>query len=206
MLNKLLALVLGASCFAVGQGVRHVVLVNNHEDYDLNWRNAYAYSICGSDTSAAASKRIRVSIESVAPPVIHPKENVYVVLKVENSGKVPVTLPIGEDAMGYVLGTNYRANLDVLAGIPSGATLVGWFELYGSTLRPETLVTLAPGDSIVVEGEMYPHHWFAEETKATAHAALQLYVQDSTKSSVGCVAQDRGTTVQVLYPGVDETH
>jgi hypothetical protein len=207
VLSKLLVCVLVTGCFATAQERRHVVLVNNQEDHDLNWRHAYTYSVCGTDKAAGAGEAIRVSIESLVPQTIRPMQDVYVVLKVENAGSLPVTLPIrGEAIQPDEAAISYRANYDVLAGIPAGATMLGWFELYGSALLRDSLITLEPGDSVIIEGEMHPRHWFAAETKATAHANLQLYTRDPSRtSSKNCVKQVSGSSLLVFYPGLQDS-
>jgi hypothetical protein len=196
--------VIAVGCLATAKEVPHIVLVNNREDSCPNWRSAYTYSICGSDKVAGARRVFRVSIDSLVPQTIRPKEEVHVVLKVENTGALTVLLPISgdptEDAAAVI---HYRANLDLLAGTPAAGPRLGWFELYGSSLRPDTLVTLSPGNWVTIEGEVRSDHWFLKPTNATAQAALQLCVRElAGASTVGCVKQDPGRTVSVFYLGI----
>jgi hypothetical protein len=63
---------------------------------------------------------VRGSVESLAPTDIHPKEQISVIFKVENYGKLPIVLPVGGDVADLhpESGFGYTASLPLMAGVP----------------------------------------------------------------------------------------
>jgi hypothetical protein len=134
-----LALVESASA----QEVRRIEVAPQQEDRRMSWINSYTYAICGSDKQPNAPRVIRVSVESVHPAEVPKSEPVEVVLKIENSGSLPVVLPVSQHVLTVEKedkSIHYRAQYQVLGAVPSRAALLGWLELYGSSSTPDSLL------------------------------------------------------------------
>jgi hypothetical protein len=186
-----------------GQEVRQIDLTGAPENRDLQPVRSGKYMICRTDGAKSARKAVRVSVESVTPTDIHPEEQISVVLRVENYGHLPVVLPVGpRDTNLQVEAASIRhtAMLQLMAGVPSGGTMLGGLELYGSTLKSNTIVSLKPGEWVTVRGDIRVHRVFAAEFVANAYADLQLYEWLSRKSNgsgEGCVKQVSGASIPV---------
>jgi hypothetical protein len=193
------------------QEIRTITAPITQEDPTLAWAHSYTYAICGSENSTNALKVIRVSVESIEPTEIRKNEPHSVVLRVENSGRASVLLPVGRDiaVVGRDDGAvHYRAMYWVNGGIPSGAISLGWLELYGSSSDSNTVLNLNPGEWITLQGEVHPHRWFATEQRPMAYANLQLYVRDGsgrTPFAIECVKQGFGQEIAIHYPGIQTT-
>jgi len=120
-----------------------------------------------------ATRRVRASLEWLSSTEIHPTQQLAAVIKLENVGDSPVTLPskpqfYDAEAIGSSSRHQYETlTLELREGLPSGATAFGWWVLYGSASQPSTMLTIMPGQWIRVKGEIRVNHWFAtEETVA----------------------------------------
>lgn len=178
----------------------------------MAWVNSYTYGICGSDRATHSPRAIRVSVQSLQPTEIVTGESHSVILKVENSGHAPVVLPVSQDIAIIAkedTAIHYRAMYWVNGETPSRPLLLGWMGLYGSSADPTTLLTLSPGEWIILHGDIYPRRLSATEQNARAYADLQFYVRDTLIPStvaVECIKQDSGATFPIHYPGVPGNH
>jgi|HubBroStandDraft_4_1064222.scaffolds.fasta_scaffold153022_2 hypothetical protein len=191
--------------FSFGQEVQQIDLTGAPENRDLQPVRSAKYMICRTDGAKSARKAVRVSVESLTPTDIHPEEQISVVLRVENYGRLPVVLPVGPRNTNLKVeagSIRYIAMLQLMAGVPSGGTMLGWLELYGSTLKSNTIVSLKPGEWITVRGDIRVRRWFAAESVANASSDLQLYEWFSGKSDGSgerCVKQVSGASIPVRF-------
>ena len=190
--------------FSTAQEVRQIDLTGVRESIDSEAVASGNYMICGTDEARNAPKAVRVSVQSLTPTEIHPKQQISVVLRVENHGRLPVVLPVTRDIT--VLqpeggSIRYLAMLPLGAGVPSGAIRVGSLELYGSTLKPNTTISLRPGEWLTVRGDISVRRWYASKQQAKAYSDLQLYEWSTSNSdSLGeCVKQVQGASITVRF-------
>src|SRR6266550_3476477 len=85
------------SGFSFAQEVQQVNLTGPRHSSDSEAVASGKYMICGTDEARSVLKAVRVSVESLTPTDIHPKQQISVVLKVENYGRLPVVLPVSPD-------------------------------------------------------------------------------------------------------------
>jgi len=163
------------------------------------------YTICGSEEAKNAAKGVSVSVESITPDEIRPREHISVVLKVENRGKLPVVLPLSPQATSLNANSaswRYAAMLPVGAGTPGGVIEMGWFQLFGSTKNANTTVVLRPGRWIVVRGKIQIVRWYTAGQTAEASSALQLYEWSPStveRSKNDCVRQVPGGSIPIRF-------
>ncbi len=193
--------------FSSAQEVRRIDLTGAQENRDPQPMNSGKYLICGTDQAGSARKAVRVSVESLAPTDIHPKEQLSVVLRLENYGQLPVVLPVSPQNRDLRVETGsirYGAILPLMAGVSNGigAITMGWLELYGSTLKSNTTVNLKSGEWITVRGDIRVRRWYNPESLANAYSELQLYEWFPRKSDglvEQCVNQVSGASVPVRF-------
>lgn len=185
------------------QEVQQIDLTGAPENRDLQPVRSAKYMICRTDGAKSARKAVRVSVESLTPTDIHPEEQISVVLRVENYGHLPVVLPVGPRNTNLKVeagSIRYTAMLSVTAGVPGGGTMLGWLELYGSTLKSKTTVSLKPGEWITVRGDIRVRSRFGPVANASSN--LQLYEWFSGKSDGSgerCVKQVSGASIPVRF-------
>jgi hypothetical protein len=208
-LSTILAVLLFLGRISVAQEIRQIDLTGVPEDAFTTWIPSYTYSICGTEKAKTTLRGVRVSVESLVPTDIHPKEHLFVVLKVDNSGLLPVELPVSGEVPAIQPedpAFHYRALIDIMAGLPSGAIRLGQLELYGSSLEPNTTVSLKPGEWMTLRGEITIRRWWTTEQVATAYSQLQFYVDHSSPAVEGhCIKQVSGATIPVRFTGPAET-
>src|SRR5579863_4781425 len=166
-----------------GQEVRQIDLAGAPENRYAQPVRSGKYMICRTNDARRARKAVQVSVESLTPTDIHPEEQISVELRVENHGELRVVLPVGprDTNLQVKAGSiRYTAVLPVTAGVPGGGTMLGWLELYGSTLKSNTTVSLKPGEWITVRGDIRVRSRFGPVAKASSN--LQLYEWFSGKS------------------------
>jgi hypothetical protein len=191
--------------FSSAQEVRQIDLTGARENRDLEAVRSGNYIICGTDEAKSAPKAVRVSVESLSPTDIHPKEHLSVVLRVENYGQVPVVLPASPQIVNLQFeagSVRYSAMLPLMAGVSAGTIMLGWLELYGSTSKSNTTVNLKPGEWITVRGDIRVRRWYPAENTANAFSDLQLYEWLPNKSGGPgdrCVKQVSGASVRVRF-------
>jgi hypothetical protein len=89
---------------------------------------------------------------------IYPHERFGMEVRIENVGPSSITVPIHPnltDLQPKDAATRfeyYSLRLPLETKVPGSGLLVGWFELYGSSSKPDTLLSLKPGGSIRVKG------------------------------------------------------
>jgi hypothetical protein len=128
------------------------------------------------------SQRVGISLEWMETTDLYPRQRVGAEFRVENIGTTPLRLPIHPtltDLQPKDLATPfayYRMTLPLVAGIPAeGFSLVaGGLELYGSMKRPDTFLTLMPGESIRVKGDVGVRRWYTLDQAITVSTALEL--------------------------------
>lgn len=192
--------------FSSAQEVQQIDLTRAQENRDLQPMKSGKYSICGADEATSARKAVRVSVESLTPTEIHPKELLSVMLRVENYGQLPVVLPVGPqntDSQVEAGSIRYGAMLPLMAGVSNGigTIMMGWLELYGET-KSNTTVNLKPGEWITVRGDIRVRNWYNPESVANAYSELQLYEWFPHKPdglAERCVKQVSGASVPVRF-------
>jgi hypothetical protein len=100
------------------QEVQQIDLTTVRENRDS--RAAGRSKNCDTEEGKRALKSVRGSVESLARTDIHPKEQISVIFKVENYGKLPIVLPVGGDVADLhpESGFGYTASLPLMAGVP----------------------------------------------------------------------------------------
>jgi len=201
-----------AGIFSCAQEVRQIDLsgVEQATDYPRGIQSA-KYMICDTEESRNAQVAVRVSIESIDPKEIGAKQEISVVLRAENSGHLPVVLPTSADKTVLQAedgSIHYRAMFPLMAGVPSGGLPIGTFDLYGSTSKPNSVVTLRPGEWITVRGRIRARRWFASEQQAEMDSDLQLYAWPNNAAELQghCVKQVGGASVRVRFKGIETSH
>jgi hypothetical protein len=142
-----------------------------------------AYSCVGPRESIP--QKAGTSLEWMETSDLYPRQRVGAEFRVENIGTTPLKLPIHPtltDLQPKDLATPfvyYRMRLPLVAGIPAeGSALdAGGLELYGSVKRPDTFLTLKPGESIRVKGDVGVRRWYScrslslqpERTRSSFH-------------------------------------
>jgi len=192
--------------FSSAQEIRRIDLTGVPQGNSMQVITSGKYMICATDEAKSALKAVRVSVESLTPTNIHPRQQISVMLKVENHGQLPLVLPVSPQTQPTNSQTKagslrYVAILPLVAGRP-GPIVMGWLELYGSTSRPNTTAVLRPGEWITVGGEIRVIHWSADEQLSDVHSALQLYAWLPGKSdrvTGQCVKQVSGASIPVQF-------
>ncbi|MGB8583305.1 MAG: hypothetical protein WCD47_20980 [Candidatus Sulfotelmatobacter sp.] len=113
---------------------------------------------------------------------LYPRERVGAEFRVENVGTTPLRLPIHPtltDLQPEDLATPfvyYRMRLPLVAGIAAeGSALdAGGLELYGSLKRPDTFLTLKPGESIRIKGDVGVRRWYRLDQIITVSTDLEV--------------------------------
>ncbi len=195
------------------QEVRRIDLTGAPENRDLQPVRSSKYLICGADEAKTLGKAVRVSVESLTPTDIHPTEQISAVLKVENSGQLSVVLPVSPhitDLQTEAGSVYYTAMFPLMAGVPNGMGPIkmGWLELYGSTLKANTTVSLKPGEWIIVRGGIRVRRWYEAESPAMAYSELQLYkwLSGTTdQADEPCVKQVLGGSIPVRFGSLKQS-
>jgi hypothetical protein len=117
--------------FLSAQEVRKIDLRGVQQRSDSEAVASGKYMICGTDDARGAQKAVRVSVESLAPTDIHPSQQILVVLRVQNYGRLPVVFPVSPD-IAVVQPENgsvrYRAVLPLGAGVLGSVITMGGLE------------------------------------------------------------------------------
>ncbi len=144
-------------------------------------------------------------MESLSSTDIHPKEQVSVVLKIENDGDLPVIMRVGRDnsdAGAESRSSQYTAAFPVMAGVSNGTIRLGWLELHGSTLKPSTVVSLRPREWIMVRGNIKVHNWYEAGQRAEVYSELLLskrFPRKSAGSQESCFKQVPGSSIGAQF-------
>jgi hypothetical protein len=192
------------SALSSAQEVRRINLPDVGESRDYRAVRSGKYMICDTQQARTARKAVRVSVESLTPTDIDPREQISVVFRVENCGQVSVILPVSPritDLQPENDSDHYNAMLPLGAGTPGGAIYTGWLELYGS-MKSNTTVSLKPGEWITVRGDIRVHNWYAAGTSADASSDLQLYrwlPNQSDGLEEPCIKQVPGASIRVRF-------
>jgi hypothetical protein len=192
------------------QEVQQIDLTAVRENRDFRAPTLGRSMNCDTEEGTRALRAVRVSVESLAPTHIHPKEQISVILKVENYGKVPIVLPVGSDVADLhpENGFGYTASLPLMAGVPNGTIRLGWLELYGSTWKSNTTINLEPGEWITVRGNITVHNWYESGQSAVAYSNLLLYQRffgDSPEVGENCFRQVSGGAITVHFNGLRQS-
>jgi hypothetical protein len=131
---------------------------------------------------ASTPQKAETSLEWMETTDLYPRQRVGAEFRVENIGTAPLTLPIHptlSDLQPEDLATPfvyYRMTLPLVAGIPAegSALVVGGLELYGSVKRPDTFLTLKPGESIRVKGDVGVRRGYKLDQAITVSTDLDL--------------------------------
>jgi hypothetical protein len=182
---SLVILVLGilTSGLGLSQEVRYIVLssVSESVGHELPSGSMIESSSCVGQRESIPQKA-EISLESMATTDLYPRQRVGAEFRVENIGTTPLRLPIHPtltDLQPKDLAAQfvyYRMRLPLIAGIPAeGSQLdAGGLELYGSAKRPDTFLTLKPGESIRVKGDVGVRRWYKFDQIITVSTDLEL--------------------------------
>lgn len=169
-----------------------------------------AYSCVG--RRAPIPQNERTSLEWIQTTDFYPGQRVEVEFRVENIGTSPLRLPIHptltdlrpkDVAAPFVY---YRMKLPLVALVPAeGSALeAGGLEFYGSVTRPDTLLTLKPGESMRVRGDVEVQRWYKRDQPVTMSTDLELSkyafppgkIEKSIPSNQRCnLERSEGTTL-----------
>ncbi len=159
---------------------------------------------------------MRMSLERLETKIIHPKQRIEMLVRIENSGEVPIEVPIApqlEDVQANpsaIPYDYYSLELPLEAGLPSGGTVLGWWALYGSTSKPETLLNLKPGQSLYVKGKVVIVRWYSTEQAVTALTTFRLSRNvsttnentDGSRRAAHCIEVVTGNTLPATVEAV----
>jgi hypothetical protein len=88
------------SAFSSAQEVRRITLPNVGESRYSGAIRSGKFMICDTEQARTARKAVRVSVESLTPTDIDPREQISVVFRVENYGQVSIILPVSPRITG----------------------------------------------------------------------------------------------------------
>jgi hypothetical protein len=124
---------------------------------------------------------LRVMLDWVAPHdiTLDPFKAEFSIL---NTGTDPVEVPISPHLSDLQPPGNLQqfgyislALRIILSGIrPSGATGVGWVDLFGSAKHPDTILRLEPGQSMRVTASLKLHTWPSQAVDAALHGDFRM--------------------------------
>ncbi len=198
------------SAFSSAQEVRRITLPDVGESRYSGAVRSGKFMICDTEQARTARRAVRVSVESLTPTDIDPREQISVVFRVENYGQVSVILPVSPRITGRLPendSDHYSAMLPLFARTPGGAISMGWLELYGS-VKSNTTVSLKPGEWITVRGDVRAHNWYTAGVSADASSDLELYrwlPNQSDGLEEPCVKQVPGTSIPVRFRSPKES-
>jgi hypothetical protein len=139
-----------------------------------------AYSCVGPRESIP--QKAGTSLEWMETTDLYPRQRVAAGFRVENVGTTPLRLPLDPtltDLQPKDLATPfeyYRMRLPLVTGIPAEGSAIdaGGLELYASVKRPDTFLTLKPGESIRVIGDVGVRRWYKVDQAVTVSTDLEL--------------------------------
>lgn len=181
----LVIFVLGILTSGVGlsQEVRHIDLSSISESmgHEVSSGSMIESSSCVGPRESIPQKA-GISLEWMETTDLYPRQRVGAEFRVENIGTTPLRLPIHPTladlqpkdlAAPFVY---YRMTLELVAEFrPEGTALeAGALELYGSVKRPDTFLTLMPGESLRVKGDVGVRRWYKLDQAITVSAALEV--------------------------------
>jgi hypothetical protein len=118
--------------------------------------------------------RTKVSLEWIQTTDIYPQERLGMEVRVDNVGTSPINVPIHPTLTNLKPRDSaarfeyYSVRLPLETRVPGSGLLVGWLELYGSLSRPETFLTLKPGEWIRVRGDIIVQRSYERDEVVTA--------------------------------------
>ncbi|MGB8989245.1 MAG: hypothetical protein WCC37_21780 [Candidatus Sulfotelmatobacter sp.] len=123
-----------------------------------------------------------ISLEWGETTDLYPRQRIGAEFRVENIGTTPLNLPIHPtltDLQPKDLTTSFvyyrmRLPLEALITAEGWALDAGGLELYGSMQRPDTFLTLKPGESIRVKGDVGVRRWYKLDQIITVSTDLEL--------------------------------
>ena len=139
-----------------------------------------AYSCVGPKDSIP--QKAGISLERIETTDLYPRQRIASEFRVENIGTTPLNLPIHPtltDLQPKDLATSFvyyrmRLPLEALITAEGSALDVGGLELYGSLKRLDTFLTLKPGESIRVKGNVGVRRWYKLDQVITVSTDLEL--------------------------------
>ena len=206
--TRILMLLLSVSGMA--QEVRYVDLSGVEQPKDRTPHGSRVENFTCGGSAKLFARRAGVSLEWIQTTDIYPRERLGMEVRVENVGTSPIIVPIHPSLTELQPNSAtrfeyYSLRLPLEASVPGAGLLVGWLELYGSPTRPDTLLTLNPGEWIRVRGEITVHHSYETDRVATASADFWLSKNvfpaewDNTVSPPlqDCVLPIRGNSITI---------
>jgi hypothetical protein len=154
------------------------------------------------------------SLEWIDATDLYPHQRVEIEVQVKNVGTAALKLPIYPNLTDLQLEKPskqfeyYNLRLRLVAGSPTLSTLLGSLELYGVSTKPDTFVSLKPGEWIRVKGDIVVQRWFANDRTAIASTGLVLYryIPSGKKHTAippngGCILPVDGATITIqMHP------
>lgn len=167
-----------------------------------------AYSCVGS--KGVTAQQATISLEWMETTDFYPNERVPAEFRVENTGSTPLKLPI-HPTLRDLLPQNgskpfvyYHLTLGLVAGVPAeGAALViGGLELYGSLKKGDTLVSVPPGESIRVKGNVRIRRWYKRDQAIAVAPGLTLSQHGfPDRQSVRVTSSDQKCRLEISESG-----
>lgn len=205
-------LVIGMFFPGVGstQEVRYIDLTDiNQPVADRPTTSRVDYSIC-EPSEKPFPHQARSSLEAIDSTDLYPHQRVEIEVRVENAGTGAIALPIypnltdlkpDDPSKGFEY---YSLRLYLDASFPTLAIMLGRLELYAVPSRPETFVTLQPGEWIRVKGNIFVQRWFKNDRNAIASTDIVLYrymssgdQKNSPPRKGNCILPVDGATIKI---------
>lgn len=163
-----------------------------------------AYSCVGSKRTTA--QQATISLEWMETTDFFPNERVPAEFRVENTGNTLLRLPI-HPTLTDLLPENrstpfayYHLTLGLVAGVPAEGTalVIGGLDLYGSLKKPDTFVSVAPGESIRVKGDVRVRRWYKRDHAITVAPGLSLSLHGFPgRQSVRVTSSDQKCSLEI---------
>lgn len=207
----LIAFIIGVflSITGMAQEVQYIDLSGVNQPTDRKPYGSRIENLTCGGSEKLFPHRARITLEWIQTTDIYPHEQLGMEVRVENVGTSPITVPIHPhltDLQPRDAATRfeyYSLRLPLETTVPGGGLLLGWLELYGSATRPDTFLTLKPGEWIRVRGDIIVQRSYARDQAVTASADFWLtkYVFPAewnntiTPSLRDCVLPVAGTSI-----------
>jgi hypothetical protein len=167
----------------IAQEVQYVDLSSPNESlgHDLpSGSMIEAYSCVGPKESTP--QKAGISLEWIETTDLYPRQRISAEFRVENIGTTPLNLPVHptltdlqpKDPATSFVYYRMRLPLEALITAEGWAVDAGGLELYGSLKRPDTFLTLQPGESIRVKGNVGVRRWYKLDQIMTLSTDLEL--------------------------------
>jgi hypothetical protein len=175
------------------------------------------YSRCGPSNEPFPHQAMS-SLEWIDATDLYPHQRVEIEVLVKNTGTADLKLPIYPNLMDLTHQKPseqfeyYNLRLPLVAASLTLATLLGSLQLYGVFTKPDTFVSLKPGEWIRVKGDIVVQRWFANDRTAIASTGFVLYryispgkKDTAIPTNASCTLPVDGSTITIqMHPRRDQ--